>query len=163
MNTQFNLCLSFLLLQGNTSSDSGGQVNINWFNMLGQFFFLVLLFAFVLFGAYYVTKCIGKIHYQSFQSKNIKVLESISIAPQKTLKLVKVGNTIYLLGITKENIVFLSEIDENHIISSDHFIKEKSDFKFDLILKDFINKFKNPSQEKGSSFDGEVQNEKKQK
>lgn len=160
MNTMCNLLLSFLLLQGSASSDSGGQVNINWFKMLGQFFFLILLFALILFAAYYVTKLIANVQYQKFQSSNIKIIETVGISPQKSLQLVKVGNKIYLLAITKDNIIFISEIDENQIILSDNNHKQ-SDLKFDYILKNLIGKVKKPSQEKDSNFDGEILDEEK--
>ncbi|GEM_PF-720263 len=159
MNTIWNLYLPFLLLQGSASFDRGGQVNINWFKMIGQFFFLIVLFVVVLFAAYYVTKLIGTIQYQKYQGNNIKIIETVGISPQKSLQLVKVGNKFYLLAITKDNIVFISEIDEKEINISDN-IHQVPNLKFDSLFKDMIKNVRNSSRKKNSNIDGEILDEK---
>jgi len=159
MNTIWNLYLPFLLLQGSASFDRGGQVNINWFKMIGQFFFLIVLFVVVLFAAYYVTKLIGTIQYQKYQGNNIKIIETVGISPQKSLQLVKVGNKFYLLAITKDNIVFISENDEKEINISDN-IHQVPNLKFDSLFKDMIKNVRNSSRKKNSNIDGEILDEK---
>lgn len=161
MDIKLNFCFSFLILQNNVTSDSGVQVNINWFNMLGQFFFLIVLFAIILVGAYYVTKWIGKFQNQRYQGNNIKVIESVAIAPQKMLQLIQVGKKLYLIGVSKDNIVFLSEIEKETIKNLNTNLQDSSVIRFDSYLKQLINKLNKDSQSNDISSSGEIHDEEK--
>ena len=79
---------------------------------------LVFLFIGIVLGAYYVTKWISMAQFQKNQGKNIKVIESIGIGPQKILQLVQVGTQVFLIGITKDHITFMTEIDPSTIATS---------------------------------------------
>lgn len=158
MNVQLDISFSFLLFQNSNISNTEGQTNINWFNMLGQFFFLIFLFALILFGAYYVTRWFGRFQYQNYQGSNIKVLESVVIGSQKMLQLIQVGNHIYLIGISKDHIAYLTEIEKEAIQ-----IKKSSQIKFDSYLKQWIKKLDRDSQSKDISSGGENHDENKEK
>jgi len=45
-------------------------------------------------------------------SRNIKVLDQISLSPKVTLTVVKIGKEIYLIGTTDNNLVMLKELKE---------------------------------------------------
>lgn len=154
MSTQLNVILSLLLLQGEISSDSVGQVNTNWFKMLGQFFFLIILFAFILFGAYYVTKLIGRFQYQKYQGSNIKIIESIIIAPQKMLQLIRIGSKYYLIGVSKEHIVYLTEIEKEMILNSETTNANPSHISFESQLKRWMDIIKKDSKNKDARSSG---------
>ncbi|NLM14023.1 MAG: flagellar biosynthetic protein FliO [Epulopiscium sp.] len=160
MYIQMDSSFSFLLFQNSVTSNTGGQTNINWFNMLGQFFFLIFLFAAILFGAYCVTRWIGRFQYQRYQGGNIKILESVVIASQKMLQLIQVGNRIFLIGISKDNIVYLTEVEKEALQIKEN-IKDPSYIKFDSYLKQWIKKFDKDSQSKDIRFGGEKQDEEK--
>lgn len=112
---------AFIILQGQVSSASGGQGEVNWsqtFRMLGQFFFLIFAFLLVLVLTYYVTRGIGMVQHGRLKGSNMQIMESLVIGPQKMLQLVKVGERFFLIGITKDSIVYLSEMKEEHITLS---------------------------------------------
>ncbi|NLK20772.1 MAG: flagellar biosynthetic protein FliO [Epulopiscium sp.] len=134
-------------------------MNINWFNMLGQFFFLIVLFMIILAAAYYVTRLLGRFQHQKYKTCNIKIIESIAIAPQKTLQLIKVGNKVYLIGITKDNIVYLSEIDGEIIHELELDDVGVLNPKFDKYLNLWLDKFKDKGKNKDTGSDGEVRDE----
>ncbi|WP_341877198.1 flagellar biosynthetic protein FliO [Defluviitalea saccharophila] len=161
MNVQLDSSFSFLLFPNSIASNSGGQANINWFNMLGQFFFLIFLFASILYGAYYVTKWIGRFQYQRYQGGNIKVLESVGIGYQKMLQLIQVGDRIYLIGISKDNIVYLTEVEKEAIQNLKENIKDSPHIKFDSYLKHWIKKLGKDSESTDISSGGEKQDENK--
>ncbi|WP_058485167.1 flagellar biosynthetic protein FliO [Defluviitalea phaphyphila] len=146
-----------------TFLDSEMQINTNWFKMLGQFFFLIIIFILILILTYYVTKWIGKFQYKKYQGNNIKIIESITIAPQKTLQLIKVGNKIHLIGLSKDNITYLTEIDEDIIknpILENH-VNNVSDNKFEFYLKSWVQKLKKDSKIKDTTSTGEIHDENK--
>jgi flagellar protein FliO/FliZ len=76
---------------------------------------IMILFVLVLFGAYFTTRFLGK--FQSNQHKNsyIKILEAISVGPNKTVQLVKVGEEYMAIGVTKDRITYLKSIDKDQI------------------------------------------------
>lgn len=75
-----------------------------------QVIWVLLLFAIVLFGAYYTTKVLTRIQLKQHKNSNIKIVEAISVGPQKTLQLIKVGDEYVLIGVTKDQITFIKEI-----------------------------------------------------
>jgi len=77
-----------------------------------QFLLLLILFIGIVFGAYYVTKWIGMAQFRKYQGKNIRVVESIGIGQQKALQLIQVGTKFFLIGTTKDRIIFMTEIDQ---------------------------------------------------
>ncbi|MCT4545398.1 MAG: flagellar biosynthetic protein FliO [Vallitalea sp.] len=87
------------------------QSQSNWW----QFIVLLILFILVLFGAYFSTKLFGKFQIKKGSSKNIHQLESISVGPQKFIQLIKIGEEFILIGVTKDKITFIKEIDKNNI------------------------------------------------
>lgn len=80
---------------------------------------IVLLFSFivVVLGAYYVAKLTGTVQLQKNQGKNIKVLESVGIGPQKGLQLIQVGTQVFLIGVTKDQITFMTEVSPDAVVT----------------------------------------------
>jgi len=96
------------------------------------------MFSGIIISAYYVTKWIGGVQFQKNQGKNIKIIESIGIGPQKVLQLIQVGTQIFLIGITKEHIIFITEIDSTNIICSNQ--EEGANVSFQSYLKQWLDK-----------------------
>jgi flagellar biogenesis protein FliO len=81
---------------------------------------------------------------QKLSNGNIKVIESVAIAPGKLLQLIKVGQQIFLIAVTKETIVYLKEIDSNSIEIKINEIKKQDIIPFEEQLKKWMgNKKKN--------------------
>lgn len=75
----------------------------------------VLVFVLVLAVTYYATKWIAKSGFVQPYSKNIKVIETFKIAPNKYIQIVKLGDRYYSIGVTKDNITFLTSLEEEHL------------------------------------------------
>lgn len=88
----------------------------------------IIVFVLVLFVTYYVTKWIARSGVIQPNSKNIKVIESFKIAPNKYIQIVKLGSKFYSIGVTKENITFLAELEEEQLdlIKQDETIQNMS-------------------------------------
>lgn len=76
---------------------------------------MIVVFVLVLAATYYATKWIARSGAVQPHSKNIKVIETFKIAPNKYIQIVQLGSRYYAIGVTKENIAFLSALDEEQL------------------------------------------------
>jgi len=76
---------------------------------------MILIFIIILVASYFTSKWIGKANMISNRAKNISVIETFRISPSKCLQIIKVGNRYIVIGITKEHIEMLTEINEEDI------------------------------------------------
>ena len=76
-----------------------------------EFIVLLIVFAFVLFITYYVTKFIGNIQRTQMTSGNIQIIESRRLMGNKQLAVVKTGDDYFLIGIGKDEIHTIGKID----------------------------------------------------
>ena len=83
----------------------------------GQFFYIVLVFAAVALLAFYATKAVASAKRGSVRTnkRNLHVVESIGAGMQSTIQLVKVGERYFLIGVTKERVALLAEIEGSQI------------------------------------------------
>ena len=89
---------------------------------------LLLVFVFILIAAYYVTKWVSNTGLNIQKNKNIKVLEVFRINQTKYIYLVKLGDKVVALGVTKDHMEFLTEINEESL-NFDTLSKEEGSFK----------------------------------
>ncbi|MDR0271842.1 MAG: flagellar biosynthetic protein FliO [Clostridiales bacterium] len=132
--------LIFLLSEGWSTTTAADQ----FFSIL-RFFGATILVAAL---AYFATKKLAGSRMMGQRNGNLSVLESINVGGQAVIQLVKAGDKFLVVGVTKENITLLSEIDKEHINEP-----ERPDFKnlntpFAKVLSRFI-------QPKGSVVDDE--------
>lgn len=78
------------------------------------------------------------------QDTNIKIIEATMVGPQKNLQLVKVGQEYLLIGVTKDRITFIKEIDKDSI-KVDTATKMEQGIPFSKHLEDLIKKKKKSS------------------
>ncbi len=78
-------------------------------------FYFIFMSAIILGAAYYVTKYLAKRGFKASGSKNLKIVESVSLGIDKSLILVKVGEQYLLLGSTQKSISMLAEIDKEKL------------------------------------------------
>lgn len=115
----------------------------NWsstLGMLGQLFFLILIFVFILFLTYYSTKWVSTLKFKTRNSKNIKIIESTSVGVQNTIQLIQVGEQFFLIGVTKENITFLSELTGK--FDKEENEEQKNKVPFEKYMQEFFDKRK---------------------
>lgn len=46
---------------------------------------------------------------------NMTIIEVLPVGPQKTIQLVRVGTRYMVIGVTKDHIAFIQDIDENDV------------------------------------------------
>lgn len=84
-------------------------------NNILQLLGMVVVFVLVLAATYYVTKWIAKSGAIQSYSKNIKVVETFKIAPNKYIQIIQLGDRYYSIGVTKDNITFLTALEEEQL------------------------------------------------
>lgn len=98
-------------------------------NNLVQLLGLCLLLAVILLAAYYTSKFIGKVKLGQLKNSNFTVIDTIKLAPGKLLQIVKVGKKYFIISIAKDNISFISEIDEADLVIKESITAEKKSFR----------------------------------
>ncbi len=75
------------------------------------------------------TKLLASQGFKKYKNRNIRLLEGINVGPQKNLQLVKVGEKILLLGITKDSITNRETFREDELeVSLEEFDKRLMTF-----------------------------------
>ena len=79
--------------------------------------FTIVLFAAILYLAYLTTKFIGKKYSISsgMSGKNLKIIDSLSLAPDKVLMIVKAGGKTVLVGLSRDHMEYICDVDENKL------------------------------------------------
>lgn len=103
---------------------------------IAQIFGMLIAFAVIVAAAYYVSKYFGKYALKARENSNIKVVETSRITVDKYLQIIEVNGQYFLIGISKNNISLISELDADKI--KDCASKEVEKFSF----KEFFEKAK---------------------
>ena len=136
-----NLISAFILIneiqpEYTTNKNSWSSI----LSMLGQFFLLIIVFLIIIFLAYYVTKWVSSIKYKGSKNSNFKIIESIGVGYQASMQIIKVGDKCILIGVTKENIAFICDVNEASINCEMSNIKIEMPDTFQKYLKMFMDK-----------------------
>ena len=105
-----------------------------------QLLTLLIIFIFVLAVTYYVTRFVGNYQKNKLSGSNINILETMRIANNKYIQIVKIGSRVIAMAVAKDTVSYLCELDEDELI-----YKESSSGKM-LInndnFKEILEKFK---------------------
>jgi len=105
-----------------------------------QLLTLLIIFIFVLAVTYYVTRFVGNYQKNRLSGSNINILETMRIANNKYIQIVKIGSRVFAIAVAKDTVSYLCELDEDELI-----YKESSSGKM-LInndnFKEILEKFK---------------------
>lgn len=105
-----------------------------------QLLTLLIIFIFVLAVTYYVTRFVGNYQKNKLSGSNINILETMRIANNKYIQIVKIGSRVFAIAVAKDTVSYLCELDEDELI-----YKESSSGKM-LInndnFKEILEKFK---------------------
>ena len=105
-----------------------------------QLLTLLIIFIFVLAVTYYVTRFVGNYQKNKLSGSNINILETMRIANNKYIQIVKIGSRVFAIAVAKATVSYLCELDEDELI-----YKESSSGKM-LInndnFKEILEKFK---------------------
>jgi flagellar protein FliO/FliZ len=89
---------------------------------------LVFLLIIILLAAYYTSKFIGGIKLGQMKKSNFQVIDSYRVTPNKALQIVKIGNKYVVISIGKDNINFITELDEAEVVIRESHQGEKQSF-----------------------------------
>ena len=82
---------------------------------------LVLLCALIIAACYFTTRFIGR-KSQGVQNgpggKNIRAIETFRVTQNKYLQLIRCGDKCVLIGVSKDNITVIAEIDPDSLLSA---------------------------------------------
>ena len=111
-----------------------------------QLLTLLIIFIFVLAVTYYVTRFVGNYQKNKLSGSNINILETMRIANNKYIQIVKIGSRVFAIAVAKDTVSYLCELDEDELI-----YKESSSGKM-LInndnFKEILEKFKKDKPER---------------
>lgn len=82
------------------------------FNLFG----MVLVFLFILGIAYLATKMLANTNFLNQKNKNINIIETYKLAPNKYIQIIKIGDKYIAVGIGKDEVEFLTEIPKEQLI-----------------------------------------------
>jgi flagellar protein FliO/FliZ len=90
---------------------------------------LIALLIIILVAAYYTSRFIGGIKLGQMRKSNFQVIDSYRVTPNKVLQIVKIGNKYVVIAIGKDDIHFITELDEAEVIIRESHQVEKQSFK----------------------------------
>ena len=82
---------------------------------IAQLLTMLIIFVVVLAASMWVTKWIGNYQKNQFASGNIEVIESVRVAPNKWVEIVRVGEKYKILAVCKDTVTYLGDIDESEL------------------------------------------------
>lgn len=88
---------------------------VNSPNLFWELTKVILALAFVIGVAYFLLQFLNKKNLIQSKNELLNVLESIYIAPNRMVCLLEIGDKILVLGVTENNISFLTEINDLEI------------------------------------------------
>lgn len=83
----------------------------NAMQLVGAF----LIFAVVLIITYFTTKWVGGYQKISRRNKNLQIVESLNIAPNRYICLVKAGEVYLVIAVGKEEVTLLTQLTEEQL------------------------------------------------
>ncbi len=140
--------LQFMMLLQKSQNYNSNQTEVNWSNSfasIGQFFYLLLIFSFVIILAYYSTRFIASSRFSSRYLKkgsaNINIIETAFVGQQSSIQLVKVGEKYFIIGVTKEQINYLTEVSKEDVVIAEE-QEQINRIPFEKYLNQFLPKKK---------------------
>ncbi|MBQ9982311.1 MAG: flagellar biosynthetic protein FliO [Oscillospiraceae bacterium] len=108
-------------------------------SIVGKIFTVIatlIIFVVILYLAYITTKMLGKRYsLGNTGNKNLKIIDSMHIGQDKMLMIVKSGNKTVLIGVTKDHMEYICDVDESKLVFSTDTANENGVTDFAQILK----------------------------
>lgn len=116
-----------------------------WIANVLQLVAVIIVFILVLAATYFTTRFIGKSGMVQSHSKNIEVFETFKIAQNKYIQIIKLGSKYYAIGISKENVNFLTELSDEQLVFSE--TGEVQQIAFKDIMEKLASRVKNKNKD----------------
>jgi flagellar protein FliO/FliZ len=102
-----------------------GSTGDSFLQLIGLVFLLIVILA----AAYYTTKFVGGIKLGQMKTSNFQVIDAYRISTNKVVQIVKIGNKYVVLGIGKDTINYITELEEAEVLIKEVHAGEKISFK----------------------------------
>jgi len=89
-------------------------------SLFGSFFYILLLFAVVIGICWFLLRLTGRVKARGNMAGNLRVVESIYVGAQNMVQLVKAGDKFLVIGVSKERVSLLTELDAEQVKEIDH-------------------------------------------
>lgn len=99
------------------------------YDSVWQLVSLVLILVIILVAAYYTSRFIGGMKLGQMKKSNFQVIDSYRVTPNKALQIVKIGNKYVVISIGKDNISYITELDESEVVIKEPYQGGKQSFK----------------------------------
>ena len=98
-----------------------------------QLLTLLIIFIFVLAVTYYVTRFVGNYQKNKLSGSNINILETMRIANNKYIQIVKIGSRVFAIAVAKDTVSYLCKESSSGkmLINNDNFKEILEKFKKD--------------------------------
>ncbi len=83
---------------------------------ISQLLTVIAIFLFVLFITYFTTRFVGSYEKQKLRGRNIEVIDTCRISPSKYIQVIKIGEKYVAIGVSKDQISYLTEIDPEGLV-----------------------------------------------
>lgn len=113
-------------------SISGVSTLENFMQLVG----MIILFVLILVASYFTARFVGTSGAGMSKNRNIKVIETYKLGPNKFLQIVEIGGKYIVLGIGKDSVEFITEMEEEQLVIADGEITA-------LSFKEILNNAKN--------------------
>lgn len=80
---------------------------------------LIIVFVLILAAAYFTSKFVGTTTVTNLKNRNFKVIETYKIAPNRFLQIIEVSGKYVVIGVSKDHIEYITELDADQVIKSD--------------------------------------------
>ena len=92
---------------------------------------LLLIFGFVLFLTFWTSKFVGSYQKQKMITGNMEVIETLRVAPNKYLQIVRVGEQYFVIAIGKDTVSMIGQVsqDELNLKNDTAVLGQYTDFK----------------------------------
>ena len=84
-------------------------------NSIVQFLTALLVFVFVLILTYFTVRWVGAFQKVQGANRNFEVIETYKITNNKFMQIVKIGTRYFLIGIGKDEVNYIAELNEEDI------------------------------------------------
>ncbi|MDD6732919.1 MAG: flagellar biosynthetic protein FliO [Lachnospiraceae bacterium] len=85
-------------------------------NPIAQFLTVLVIFIGVLALTYFSTRWVAGYQKNKMLSGNINVLETFKIAQNKYVQIIRIGDKIFAVAISKDQVTLLGEINEESLV-----------------------------------------------
>lgn len=100
---------------------------------------VLFIFLFVLLVTYFVTKWIAGYQKQQLHNRNLQIVETLKVSPNKYIQIVKAGEEYLVVGMGKDEMVLLTKLSKTQV---DLDTVESSTFTDTLKFHDILEKTK---------------------